>query len=59
MTKSPGGLQIMPDGFKEFPQPKQIEVSGGQKCREYNTNVFGAGHGYDGLTFGWAGWQSV
>ena len=49
----------MPDGFKEFPQPKQIEVSGGQKCREYNTNVLGAGHGYDGLTFGWAGWQSV
>jgi hypothetical protein len=50
MTRSPGGLQIMPDGFKEFPQPKHTEVSGGQKCREYKINVFGAGHGYDGLT---------
>ena len=58
MTKSPGGLQIMPDGFKEFPQPKQIEVSGGHKCGEYNTNVLGAGHGYDGLTFNWLGWMA-
>ena len=26
LTRSPGGLQIIPDGFKEFPQPKQTEV---------------------------------
>ena len=59
MTRSPAGLQIIPDGFNKFPQPKQTEVSGGQKCRIHNINVFGAGHGYGSLKFGWGGWQAV
>ena len=57
ITKSPGGSVIVPVGLSDFPQPKQTEVKGGQKCNEYKMYVFGDGDAKGGLSYGVSPWK--
>jgi hypothetical protein len=45
ITKSHGGSGITPLGFKEFDQPWQTDVFGGQKASRYKMNLNASGFG--------------